>query len=134
MLSYKKDRRNMIAESRSLSRISIAKKRANSHQSFRHAQRQIIIELVKRAESDFDALEKKERVFKVKGWRKWADSSLGEFVSVLLKTRHRRGINKSLKNSKILRQVERKSPVVWSRSRWGITRNYFKNVIEPSIK
>lgn len=134
LLSYRKDCRNMVAESRSRSRVSIAKSRAMSHQAFRHRQNQIITELVKTYDDDFDLLINAEKALRTKSRRKFPDSPLVEFVSVLLRTRSAEGTNKNLKISEILEQAEALSPLEWRAFRWGITKKYFEEVVQPAIK
>lgn len=124
----------MIAESRSRSRFAIAKRRSLSHQSFRRHQKQIIVELLKQSAEDFDLLKNSERVLRVKGWRKWSDSPLGEFLSVLLKARESEGTNEGLKISKILEEAERLSPTDWRSFRWGITKKLYEEVVFHAIK
>lgn len=123
----------MIAESRSKSRFAIAKRRAMSHQAFRHNQKQIIIDLLKKGEGNFDFLLNAEKALRVKSWRKWSDSPLGEFITVLLRTRKFQGTNKELKISEILKEAERLFPKQWRSFRWGIPKAYFEEIIIPTI-
>ena len=124
----------MVAESRSRSRFAIAKRRAMSHQAFRLAQKQTIKRLINEQEPEFETIENKERALKIKSWRKLSDSPLGEFVSVLLRTRKKYGINSKLKTSKILIKSKRKSSIQWRSSRWGFSKRDFDNFIAPAIK
>jgi len=122
LLSYTKDCRNMFAESRSLSRFAIAKRRAMSHQAFRLAQKQTIKRLIIQAEPEFELLESKETALKIKSWRKLSDRPLGEIVLTLLEKRKKYGIIKKLKISKILIKSERRSPIEWRSFRWGLSK------------
>ena len=101
LLSYTKDCRNMVAESRSRSRFAIAKRRAMSHQSFRLVQKQTIKRLIIEVEPEFEMLENKERASRIKSWRKLSDKPLGNFVAVLLRQRKKYGINSNLKISNL---------------------------------
>ena len=120
LLSYLKDTRNTYGESRSRSRFAIAKRKAYGHQSLRHEQKIIIKEVLKVTYEEIETIEAKMNSIEPKKWRKYADSPLGEFVSVLLKSRKVRGINKDLKSSDILEKAELKSKgkSKWHYSRW----------------
>ena len=119
-LSYEKDCRNMFAESRSLSRFAIAKRRAMSHQSFRLAQKQIIKRLIVEDEPVFETIENKEKELKTKSWRKMSDRPLGNFVAVQLRQRTKYGINSNLKISIILLKSKAKTLTRWRLTRWGL--------------
>ena len=134
LLSYSKDCRNMIAESRSRSRFAIAKRRAMSHQAFRLAQKQTIKKIITQSEPEFEAVENNEKAFKLKSWRKLSDKPLGNFVAVQLKKRRKYGINSNLKISKILLQSASKSFPRWRTSCWGFSKIEFDNFIAPALK
>ncbi len=121
-LSYLKDTRNTYAESRSRSRFAIAKRKAYGHQALRHEQKLILKELAKLAEEERDNIEAKMKSVQPKKWRKYADRPLGEFVTMLLYNRKKRGVNDKLKTSKILARAERESPKRWIRIRWRLIR------------
>lgn len=118
LLSYKKDCRNMVAESRSKSRFAIAKRRAIGHQAFRHAEKQILDQLHNISEEIIEEVEVKVDKVKKKRWRKVSDSPLGEFVAVQLNTRQNRGINANLKESNILRKAQKQCLHKWILRRW----------------
>lgn len=134
LLAYTKDTRNTYGESRSRSRFSIARNRALGHQRLRHAQKQILTDLIKLQSEDFDSVKNTERVIRVRNWRKCADTPLGEFITILLRNRYKRGINDKFEVSEIIATAERLSKKNWRYDRWGITKRYFKDAILPNIK
>lgn len=59
------------------------------------------------------------KAVKPKNWRKWGDRPLGEFVSILLRVRAKRGINQEIKTSQNLRLAKKKTKIGWrSGGRW----------------
>jgi hypothetical protein len=120
LLSYLKDTRNTYGESRSRSRFAIAKRKAYGHQALRHEQKLIIKEVIKVTDEEIEIIEAKMKSVEPKKWRKYADSPLGEFVSILLKNREIRGINKEIKSSSILEKAELKTrrKNQWHYRRW----------------
>jgi len=109
LLSYLKDTRNTYGESRSRSRYAIAKRKAYGHQALRHEQKLILKEVVKVTSEEIENVEADMKSVEPKKWRKYADASLGEFVSILLSGRKMRGTNEKIKISKILTRAEQKS-------------------------
>lgn len=132
--SYLKDTRNDYAESRSRSRFAIAKRKAYGHQALRHEQKSILKELFKVTDEEIEDIEAKMKSVEPKKWRKYADAPLGKFVSVLLSERKRHGMNDKIRISRILTRAEQKSPKRWSRSRWGITKKIYDEIIAPAIE
>jgi hypothetical protein len=118
LLSYTKDTRNTYAESHSRSRFSIARNKAYGHQALRHSQKLALKTLTKVTNEEIDIVEAKMKSVEPKRWRKFADSLLGEFVSILLKVREERGINEELKTSQILEKARRKARLKWRSNRW----------------
>lgn len=118
LLSYKKDCRNMVAESRSKSRFAIAKRRSFGHQAFRHAEKQILDQLHNISEEVIEEVQAKVDKVKKKRWRKVSDSPLGEFVTVQLNTREKYGINANSKKSNLLSEAEKQDFHQWRSRRW----------------
>lgn len=118
LLSYLKDTRNTYGESRSRSRFAISKRKAIHHQALRHEQKIILSKIINVNEEEVENLESKVKSVKPKQWRKVSDSTLGEFVSILLNNRKRSGINSTLKTSKILAKAKSRSSKSWVKNRW----------------
>ena len=103
VLRYEKDRRNTYAESRSLSRKAIAKRKALSNRSLRHAQN------VAATKSPV-VLDEADPVVRRTGknsWRKIPDSPLADYVGRTLKLRSLKGPSATLQMSVLLRKARR---------------------------
>jgi hypothetical protein len=100
---YEKDRRNTYAESRSLSRKSIATRKALASRSLRHAQN---VAMTKSAVILDDADPVVRKTGK-NSWRKIPDSPLADYVGMTLKSRTLRGTNAPQQISVLLRKARR---------------------------
>jgi len=110
----------MVAESRSRSRYSIAKRRAYGHQALRHEQKIILNRILQAEDEEIETLEAKVASVRRHRWRKLPDGSLGEFVSVLAMERRRRGMTNGIRDNRILKKAENTSPRKWKKGRWDI--------------
>ncbi|MFC5459862.1 hypothetical protein [Massilia niabensis] len=103
VLRYEKDRRNTVAESRSLSRKAIATRKTLASRSLRHAQN------VATARSAV-VLDEADPVVRKTGknsWQKIPDAPLADYVGRTLKFRSLKGMNAPQQMSVLLRKARR---------------------------
>lgn len=104
VLRYEKDRRNTVAESRALSRKSIAKRKALTHRALRHAQNIA----TNKAAVVLDAADPVVRPTPKNSWRKIPDVPLADHVGLTLKRRSVASGQQAPSVSVLLRQARRK--------------------------
>lgn len=103
VLSYAKDGRNTLAESRAKSRTAIAKRKASATRALRRA------ETVATSQAS-TSVEEREVVVSRNGrrsWQKVPDAPLAEFVGRTLNRRTTGGMNEEDKKSALLEQGKR---------------------------
>ena len=111
LLSYAKDGRNTVAESRSIAHKAVAKRKAQANRALRRAESVASGEAVRSPEEADGFVPRVGR----KSWRKIPDAPLGEYVAARLRNRKARGMNDSEKNSTVLdegRSAARKRPFI----------------------
>jgi hypothetical protein len=111
LLSYAKDGRNTVAESRSIAHKTVAKRKATANRALRRAEAVASAEAVRSPEDSDGFVARIGR----KSWQKIPDAPLGEFVAARLRNRKARGMNDSEKASTLLdqgRSAARKRPFV----------------------
>jgi hypothetical protein len=115
LLSYAKDGRNTVAESRSIAHKAVAKRKAQANRALRRAEVVASAEAARNPEDSDGFVPRVGR----KSWRKIPDAPLGEYVAVRLRNRKARGMNDSEKDSTLLNQgrsAARRRPFVLNNS------------------
>jgi hypothetical protein len=110
ILSYAKDGRNTVAESRSKADKAITKRKEKANRALRRAESVVSAEAAQRPD-DVDAFVARTGR---KSWRKIPDSPLGEYVAARLRNRKRRGMNRSQETAPLLekgRRISVKRPI-----------------------
>ncbi|MDR2194980.1 MAG: hypothetical protein LBE50_00035 [Gallionellaceae bacterium] len=107
VLSYAKDGRNPVAEARSKSRISIAKRKAGANQALRRAEKVAISKLEPFAEDSEVMVSRTGR----RSFRKVPDAPLAEYVGRTLNRRADNGMNATSKKSDLLQQGKKRAPI-----------------------
>jgi len=111
VLSYSKDGRNTVAESRGKAHKAIAIRKAAANRALRRAE-SIVADEATRDPEHVDVFV--ARVGR-KSWRKIPDSPLAEYVDARLKNRNARGMNKFRKSASLLeegRAISAARPIV----------------------
>lgn len=103
VLRYTKDRRNAYAEARAVSRKAIAKRKALSSRSLRHAENAAATKAVAGGANADPVV----RPTKKNSWRKIPDVPLANFVGRRLQFRFLKGTNLSHQASVLLRKARR---------------------------
>jgi hypothetical protein len=101
VLSYAKDRRNVVAESRAAARKSIAKRKAQANQSLRrevHARLGAVIGRADEAEVTDPFVARMGRT----SWKKKPDVSLGNYLAMKIRHRPKRGMSSKAAPSELL--------------------------------
>ncbi|HYR10092.1 MAG TPA: hypothetical protein VEQ60_20130 [Longimicrobium sp.] len=104
-LSYARDGRNTVAESRGSAHKRISVRRAKAHRAFRRAEAKALREV---AEPDADVFV--PRIGR-KSFKKWPDAPLGEYVAARLESRETGEMNAGDKRSPILEAARRRTRV-----------------------
>lgn len=105
LLSYAKDGRNTIAESRGTAHKAIARRKAKANRAFRRAESQAV-----NAAAGGDADVFVARTGR-RSWRKLPDAPLGEYVAARLGVRQSVGMNDSEKISDSLARGRKRAKV-----------------------
>lgn len=100
VLSYAKDGRNTVAEARTKSRSSIAKRKAAANRALRRAEVVAVSKMDPTTEVVDVAVPRTGR----KSWRKIADAPLAEYVGRTLSRRSSLGMNNTSKRSELLKR------------------------------
>jgi len=111
LLSYAKDGRNTVAESRGVAHKAVAKRKAQANRALRRAESVASVEGARSPEDTDGFVPRVGR----KSWRKIPDAPLGEYVAARLRNRKTRGMNEGEKDSTLLdrgRSAARKRPFV----------------------
>jgi hypothetical protein len=107
LLSYAKDGRNTVAESRSIAHKAVAKRKANANRALRRAE---AVADARAARNPDDADDFVPRVGR-KSWQKIPDAPLAEYVAARLGNRKARGMNASEKRGSLLTDGRTKAHV-----------------------
>lgn len=106
VLRYEKDRRNSVAESRSIAHRAIAKRKAGANQALRRDVHQTLSAGLRKADSpeEFDAhVPRTGR----KSWRKSADQPLADHIQARIDGRPTRGMSSVASESSLLAAAKR---------------------------
>ena len=107
-LSYVRDRRNGVAESRSIAHRAISKRKALANQAFRSASRGVLTKEL-RGHADLEDIDSHVSRTGSMAWRKIPDMPLASYVEFRLRSRAKRGMTPKLKSSGTLRAARRKA-------------------------
>ena len=100
VLSYSKDGRNTVAESRGKAHKAIAIRKAGANRALRRAESLVADEATRDPENVEVFVARVGR----KSWRKIPDSPLAEYVAARLRNRNARGMSKSGESSSLLEE------------------------------
>ena len=106
LLSYAKDGRNTVAESRGTARKAIARRKAKANRALRHAETQALSSAAPDANPDGFV----GRIGR-RSWRKQPDAPLGEYVAARLGVRADIGMTDCEEASDALRQGRKRAKV-----------------------
>jgi hypothetical protein len=106
LLSYAKDGRNTVAESRGIARKAIAKRKAKANRALRHAESQALSAVAPGANPDVFV----GRIGR-RSWKKVPDAPLGEYVAARLGVRADIGMSDAEKTSGALTQGRKRAKV-----------------------
>ena len=106
LLSYAKDGRNAVAESRGVARKAIARRKAKANRALRHAESQALSAAAPDADADVFV----GRIGR-RSWKKVPDAPLGEYVAARLGVRADIGMNDSEKTSDTLAKGRKRAKV-----------------------
>ncbi len=107
ILSYAKDGRNTIAESRSIAHKAITKRKEKANRALRRAESVVSAEAARRPEDVATLVARTGRT----SWQKLPDSPLGEYVAARLRNRKLRGMNESKESARLLEKGRKTSAV-----------------------
>jgi hypothetical protein len=106
LLSYAKDGRNTVAESRGIAHKAIARRKAKANRALRHAESRALSAAAPEADPDVFVGRTGRR-----SWKKRPDAPLGEYVAARLGVRADIGMNDSEKSSDALAQGRKRAKV-----------------------
>src|SRR5688500_11423081 len=105
VLSYTKDRRNMVAEMRSIAHRAISKRKAMANQAFRTATRKTVAKQVRAV--DAEAIDVFVPRTGARSWRKSPDAPLATYLEFKIESRRRRGKSSRARKSPLLVKAQR---------------------------
>lgn len=106
VLSYTKDRRNMVAEMRSIAHRAISKRKVMANQALRTATRKAVAKQV-RAAPDAESIDVFVPRTGARSWRKSPDVPLATYLEFKIESRPRRGKSSRAKQSPLLDKAQK---------------------------